>query len=158
MSFSLFKRNQESNMFEITKSTVINSLKNISNDKINTSSLTLNSIRKFEFNNSDLSLEISLANNSDEIKNLIVNQLKKDFNQLKNVKLNILAKSTPTVSTHKDARKDAVLTGVKNTIAIASGKGGVGKSKGAFNLSVDLVKNGARVGLIEAKKNRQKNT
>lgn len=70
-------------MFEITKSTVINSLKNIVNEKINTSSLTLNSIRKLEFANDDLSLEISLANNSEEAKSLIINQLKKDFNGLK---------------------------------------------------------------------------
>ena len=137
-------------MFEITKSTVINSLKNIDSDKINKSSLTLNSIRKIELNDADLSLEISLANNSEEIKNLIVNQLQKDFKELKNVNLNILTKSTPTVSTHKDTKKDEILPGVKNTIAIASGKGGVGKSTVAVNIAVALAKDGASVGLIDA--------
>ena len=57
---------------------------------------------------------------------------------------------TAQVVGDRSAKKSAVLPGVGNTIAIASGKGGVGKSTVSSNLAVALARAGRRVGLLDA--------
>ena len=51
---------------------------------------------------------------------------------------------------HQTQLAGKMLKGVKNVIAIGSGKGGVGKSTIAANLAIALARSGARVGLLDA--------
>jgi ATP-binding protein involved in chromosome partitioning len=63
---------------------------------------------------------------------------------------NVSAHLTTRITAHAVQRGVQLLPGVKNIVAVASGKGGVGKSTMAVNLALALAAEGAAVGLLDA--------
>ncbi|HCN77222.1 MAG TPA: chromosome partitioning protein [Verrucomicrobiales bacterium] len=96
---------------------------------------------------------ISLATRDPNVPRLIHEQAMDILQKLAgegNVRLDFDIKDPPNAAgSSSDSLGKASIPGVKRVIAVASGKGGVGKSTVASNLAVALAKTGARTGLCD---------
>lgn len=134
---------------EITVQHVLDALKYVDDPDLKKDLVTLNMIKDVEVNGKDISFTVVLTTPAcpmkDMIHNACMNAILHYVDKEANVKINM----TSNVTTKKE-KDETTLKNVKNIIAVASGKGGVGKSTVAANLALGLTKQGAKVGLVDA--------
>lgn len=133
----------------MTESDILKALSNVQEPDLGKDLVTLNMVKDIVIEGNNVSFTVVLTTPACPMKDMMqtacVNAIKILVNKEAVVKVNFTANTT---SNRKDTQQ--LLPGVKNIIAVVSGKGGVGKSTVAANLALALHKGGATVGLMDA--------
>ena len=132
------------------KEKVLEKLKQINYPGFNRDIVSFGMVKNITVDNDVVKLELSISSQNEEKKQEVIKSVKEKLsNDYTKVEISLKTDVSATSSPQQSSSTKPILDNVKHVIAIASGKGGVGKSTIATNLACALSKKGGKIGLLD---------
>lgn len=133
----------------VTREVVEATLRQYTDPHLNQDPVTSGCLREVDVQGAKVSVRLELPYSAGLFKSGWAQMLEMALSNLDGVDSAVVTVDC-VVQAHKAQAQVPALENVKNVIAVASGKGGVGKSTTAANLALALAREGARVGILDA--------